>query len=86
MAIGMVAILMFGPYDLKSDILENIAQRDGAISLSIRGIFCLVLIFDVPFLFFATKEQSLVLHDEIVNKSLSRLTDEAINEWNSLQK
>ena len=76
MATGLVTILMFGPNELKPDFLDNMATRDGALSLSIRGIFCLLLIFDVPFLFFATKEQSLVLHDEIVNHSLSRQTDE----------
>ena len=66
-AIGLTAILMFGPDNVKQDMLENMALRGGAISLSIRGIFCLVLIFDIPFIFFATKEQSLVLHDELVN-------------------
>ena len=79
-AIGMMAILMFGPDEVKPDILENMALRSGAISLSIRGIFCLVLILDIPFIFFATKEQSLVLHDEIVNQSFSRLTDKALSE------
>lgn len=66
-SIGVIAVLMFGPENVKQDMLENMALRGGAISLSIRGIFCLVLIFDIPFIFFATKEQSLVLHDEILN-------------------
>ena len=66
-SIGVIAVLMFGPENVKQDMLENMALRSGAISLSIRGIFCLVLIFDIPFIFFATKEQSLVLHDEILN-------------------
>ena len=71
---GFTAILMFGPNDIKPDMLENMAQRDGMLSVVIRLVFCLLLIFDVPFLFFATKEQSLVLHDEIVNNSLSEYT------------
>ena len=79
MGIGLIAVLMFGPANIKPDILENMAMREGSLSLVIRGIFSLLLIFDVPFIFFATKEQSLVMHDELVNKSLSRLTDEAIN-------
>ena len=79
-AIGLIAILMFGPDAVKPDILENMALRDGAISLSIRGIFCLVLIFDIPFIFFVTKEQSLVLHDEFVNQGFSKLTDKALSE------
>ena len=78
LAIGLVGILIFGVEQLKPDILDNMAMRDGAISLLIRFIFCLLLIFDVPFLFFATKEQSLVLHDEIVNGSLSKSTMEAV--------
>jgi len=72
--IGIVAILMFGPEDIKPDMLENLAERPGAFSLLIRAIFCLLLIFDIPFIFYATKVQSLVLHDEIVNRSLSRQT------------
>ena len=75
MGIGLVAVVMFGPDNLKPDMLENMAMREGSLSLVIRGIFSLLLIFDVPFIFFATKEQSLVLHDELVNKSLSRLTE-----------
>lgn len=78
MGIGLVAVVMFGPDNLKPDMLENMAMREGSLSLVIRGIFSLLLIFDVPFIFFATKEQSLVLHDELVNKSLSRLTEESI--------
>ena len=46
--------------------------------MAIRAIFVLLLIFDVPFLFFATKEQSLVMHDELVNGSLSTYTDKLI--------
>ena len=81
MVTGFTAILMFGPNDIKPDILENMAQRDGMLSVLIRVIFCLLLIFDVPFLFFATKEQSLVLHDEIVNHSLSEYTAGTIERY-----
>ena len=72
---GFAVVLMFGLDNLKPDMLDNMAERNDTTSLAIRVIFCLLLIFDVPFLFFATKEQSLVFHDELVNQSLSRNTD-----------
>ena len=53
---GLVTILTFGMEELKPNFLDNMAKRDGGLSLTIRGIFCLLLILDVPFLFFATKE------------------------------
>ena len=56
LGIVLIAILMFGPGNIKPDILENMAMREGSLSLVIRGIFSLLLIFDVPFIFFATKE------------------------------
>ena len=73
--IGLTAILMFGPDQLKPDVLDNLATRPGTLSIAIRLVFCLLLIFDVPFLFFATKEQSLVLHDELINHSISKRID-----------
>lgn len=71
-SIGLIAIVMFGPESIKPDMLENLAERPGFFSLLTRAIFCLLLIFDVPFLFFATKVQSLVLHNEVVNQSIEK--------------
>lgn len=70
--IGLSAILMFGPEDIKPSVLDNLATRPGALSIASRVVLSLLLVLYVPFLFFATKEQSLVLHEEIVNKSLAR--------------
>ena len=85
---GFIAILMFGPDELKPDILQNIAKHEGSLSVLIRVVFIVLLILDVPFLFYATKEQSLVMHNEIVNRSISRLTKKKIihNKRMSLQQ
>lgn len=78
LSIVLAAILMFGPDELKPDILENISMRPGAISVVVRIIFCLLLFFNIPFFFFLTREQSLVMHDEIANRALSNRTDEKL--------
>ena len=66
---------MFGPADIKPSILDNLATRPGPLSIAIRVVLSILLVLYTPFLFFATKEQSLVLHEEIVNQSLARRTE-----------
>ena len=76
--VGFIAILMFAPDVIKPDMLENMAKHTGVISVLIRLIFMLLLILDIPFIFYATKEQSLVMHDELVNRSISKITKQKI--------
>ena len=56
MATALLAILLFGTQGIKPDMLDNMAERPGSMSVILRFVFCILLIFDVPFLFFATKE------------------------------
>ena len=56
LSIGLASILMFGPEEIKPDILDNIGMRPGAVSVVVRVVFCLLLFFNVPFLFFLTRE------------------------------
>ena len=72
--LSLAAIFLFGPH-LKEDMLDNMVQLGGVISPVLRILFSLILVLDIPFMFFATKEQSLVLHDEFVNRSISRHCD-----------
>ena len=77
-ALAFIAILVFGQNKLKSDLMENLASRPGALSITLRIVFCFLLMFNVPFKFFTAKQQSLVLHDEIVNHSMSKQIDKSI--------
>ena len=78
---AVLAILMFAPDDLKPNILDNVSTHSGSIVFILRLVFVLLLIFDIPFLYYATKEQSLVIHDEIVNSSLSKRCDEDMQQY-----
>ena len=72
LSIGFMGILMFGPGEIKDDFLKNLAERPGAVSIAMRFLFCILILLDTPYMYMATKEQGLVIHDEIVNSSVSR--------------
>lgn len=46
MLTGFLVMLMFAPGEIKDDFLKNMALRTGAVSVVIRAMFCLLLIFD----------------------------------------
>ena len=73
--VAFFGIILLAPEEIKADFLKSIAERPGAISFIIRLLFCLLIMLDMPFMYMATKEQSLVIHDEIVNHSLSKRTE-----------
>lgn len=68
--VSVCGLLLFGS-SIKADLLQNIATKDGAISIFLRSTYCLVLLFHIPYFFFAVKEYALVIYDEIANRSLS---------------
>ncbi len=68
--VSLLGILLFGEH-LKEDLMDNLATREGFLSPILRIFFSVILILNVPFMFYATKEQSLVFHDEIVNRTVS---------------
>mmetsp|Transcript_14851 Transcript_14851/g.18604 ORF Transcript_14851/g.18604 Transcript_14851/m.18604 type:complete len:164 (+) Transcript_14851:679-1170(+) len=76
LAMSLMAYLMLGPGDISDDFLRNYALRPGIVSVAMRFLFCVLVVLDMPFMYIATKEQSLVMHDEIVNKSVSIHTEE----------
>ena len=68
--VSICGLLLFGS-SLKADFLKNIATKEGSISIFLRSTYCLVLLFHIPYFFFSIKEYTLVIFDEIANKSLS---------------
>ena len=69
-SVGIIAVLLFGK-DIKPDVLENLATRNSGVSIFLRAVFMFILLFHLPYYFFAVKEYALVLYDEYMNRSLS---------------
>ena len=67
---GVISVLLFGK-SLKADLLDNVAVRTGVVSIFIRTVYCFILVFHLPYIFFSVKEYSLVMYDEYFNKMLS---------------
>lgn len=79
-SIAFMGILLLGPQEIKEDFMKNLAQRAGAVSVAMRFLFCMLVILDMPFMYMATREQGLVIHDELVNYSISRRTQQIMQE------
>ena len=69
-ALAVCGVLMVGS-DIDSDFLINLSERPGAVSVFCRASYIFVLMFHVPYFFFAVKEYLLVIYDEIESHSLS---------------
>ena len=74
---GIVCVLLFGR-DLKPDLLDNVATRKSGLSIVLRIIYCLVLLFHLPYIFFTVKEYTLVMYDEYMERGMSKRLDEKI--------
>ena len=61
---GIVSVLLFGK-ELKPDLLDNVATRKSGVSIFLRCVYCLILLFHLPYIFFTVKEYTLVMYDEI---------------------
>ena len=80
---AFLGILLLGPKQIKANFLLNIAYFPGAVSIGMRMFFCFVIIVGIPFIFMANKEQGLVIHDELENRSLSNQAERTIDSNNS---
>jgi len=69
-ATGIAGVFLFGS-TIKSDLLNNLGTRTSGLSIFIRVIYFLVLLFHLPYVFFALKEYVLVMYEEIESKKLS---------------
>lgn len=70
MCMGYFCVGMFGS-NVKSDVLLNFANQPGYTSIIVRIVFSILLLIHIPFMFMPTREFILVMHDEIMRKSLS---------------
>lgn len=70
LTLGITGVLMFGD-KVKSDFLLNLSERHGSISVFCRASYIFVLMFHIPYYFFAVKEYMLVIYDEIDTRTLS---------------
>lgn len=79
-ATGFIAVYMFGS-QVRPDLLDNISTKAGSVSVMVRTIYCFVLLFHLPYIFYTTKEYTLVLYDEITTKSLSIHLNDKLKEF-----
>ena len=63
-ATGLTGAYLFGN-SIKTDLLANIGSKASGLSIFIRNLYALILLFHLPYIFFAVKEFVLVLYDEI---------------------
>ena len=68
---GLVSVFLFGK-ELKPDLLDNVATRKSGVSIFLRTVYCLILMFHLPYIFFTVKEYTLVMYDEFMSRSLSQ--------------
>ena len=67
---GIISVLLFGK-TIKTDLLANIGAKASGLSIFIRIIYCFILLFHLPYIFFALKEYVLVLYEELSAASLT---------------
>ena len=67
---AIIGVLMFGK-DVDPDLLSNIAKIPGRVSVMLRVAYCFILLFHIPYYFFTVKEYTLVIFDELFNRSMS---------------
>ena len=68
--LGVLCLAMFGS-ELQSDVLLNMATRPGISSIILRLVFAFLLMMHIPYVFFTTKDASLVLIDELQRSTIS---------------
>ena len=68
---GLSSVFIFGG-TLKPDLLDSFATRSGSLSIMVRFIYCAILGFHLPYIFFALKEYALVMYEEIQSQTMSQ--------------
>ena len=71
---------MFGEL-IESDLLINISQRPGSVSIFLRISYSLILLLHLPYYFFTVKEYILVMIDEVLNRSMSTSLEEKLSDF-----
>ena len=68
---------------MRPDLLDNLASRKSGVSIFLRTVYCLILLFHLPYIFFTLKEYALVVYDELANRSLSTRLEAKLAEFMS---
>ena len=71
---------MFGS-KISTDLLSNLAYRDGTVSILMRVAYCFILLLHLPYFFFSIKEYALVIIDELINRSLSTHLEQKMTDF-----
>ena len=79
-SVGTIAVLMFGS-EITSDLLVNVSNRPGRVSIFIRIAYTFLLLCHLPYYFFSVKEYVLVMIDEISNRSLSTHLEQKLSDF-----
>ena len=77
---GIISVLLFGK-SLRPDLLDNLASRKSGVSIFLRTVYCIILVFHLPYIFFTLKEYALVTYDELANRSLSTRLEAKLAEF-----
>ena len=78
--VAIIGILLFGS-KISTDLLTNISQRTGTVSILMRVVYCFLLLLHLPYFFFSVKEYTLVIIDELLNRSLSTHLEQKLTDF-----
>jgi amino acid permease len=76
--LSIVVIYLFGS-NIKETFLNNLDDFPNPMSYAIRIIFLIIVVFHVPFIFFACKDFMLTIIDELMRNSVSSLMNKETN-------
>jgi hypothetical protein len=74
MIVVFCAVYLFGTLTLPT-FLDSMAVNPNWIGYVLRFTFIILIAFHIPFIFFACKENFLVIVDEIMKRSISKSLD-----------
>lgn len=78
--VAIIGMLLFGS-KISTDLLANISQRIGTVSILMRVVYCFLLLLHLPYFFFSVKEYTLVIIDELLNRSLSTHLEQKLTDF-----
>ena len=77
---GLTGALLFGS-TITPDLLTNIGSKSTGLSIFVRTIYVLLLLFHLPYIFFTVKEYTLVMYDELMSRSLTTNLENKLRQY-----
>ena len=77
---GLTGALLFGS-TITPDLLTNLGSESTRLSIFVRTIYVLLLLFHLPYIFFTVKEYALVMYDELMSKSLTTNLENKLRQY-----